>query len=58
MQNKHYFTIIYKILCDIRQNDNLFNEIFIIIRNDFAQITLIISINNRAAQINVNIRSF
>ncbi len=58
MQHKHNFMIINASLCDILQFSNVFDEIFAILDENFAQITLMISQENQSAQINVSIRSF
>ncbi len=58
MQHKHNFMIINASLCDILQFSNVFDEIFAILDENFAQITLVISQENQSAQINVSIRSF
>ncbi len=58
MQHKHNFMIINASLYDILQFSNIFDEIFAILDENFAQITFVISWENRSAQINVNIHSF
>ena len=57
MQNKHNFAAINATLCDIRSSDALFEEISIVMREDFAQTTSIVSRDNRVAQVNASIRS-
>jgi hypothetical protein len=46
MQHKHNFTIINASLCNILQFSNVFDEISVILDEDFAQITLVISQEN------------
>jgi len=58
MQHKHNFMIINASLCDILQFSDVFDEISVILEKDFAQITFMISWENRSAQINVSICSF
>jgi len=58
MQHKHNFMIINVSLCNILQFSNVFDEISVILEKNFAQITLVISRENRSAQINVSIHSF
>jgi len=58
MQHKHNFMIINVSLCNILQFSDVFNEISVILEKNFAQITLVISQENRSAQINVSIHSF
>jgi len=58
MQHKYNFMIINAFLCDILQFNNVFNEIFTILDENFAQITFVISQENQSAQINVNICNF
>ena len=58
MQHKHNFTIINASLCNILQFSDVFDKISAILDENFAQITFVISRENRSAQINVSIRSF
>ncbi len=58
MQHKHNFTIVNASLCNILQFSDVFDEISAILDENFAQITFVISRENRSAQINVSIRSF
>ena len=58
MQHKHNFTIINASLCNILQFNDVFDEISAILDENFAQITFVISRENRSVQINVNIRNF
>ncbi len=58
MQHKHNFMIINASLCDILQFIDVFDEIFVILEKNFAQITFVISWENWSVQINVSICSF
>ncbi len=46
MQHKHNFTIINASLCDILQFSDVFDEISVILEENFAQITFVISWEN------------
>jgi len=46
MQHKHNFIIINASLCNILQFSNVFNEISVILEENFAQITFVISWKN------------
>jgi len=55
MQHKFNFTAVNFSLCDVLQNDRLFNDILTLLSRDFTQTLLIMLRENRAQQIDISI---
>ncbi len=47
MQHKHCFTFVHRTFTNLLQNEHTFDEIFMILNDDFAQILLVLSRDNR-----------
>jgi hypothetical protein len=56
MQHKHCFTFVHRTFTNLLQNEHIFDEIFMILSDDFAQILLVVSRNNREAIVDANIQ--
>jgi hypothetical protein len=56
MQHKHCFTFVLRTFTNLLQNEHIFDEIFMILNDDFAQILFVVSRDNREAIVNANIQ--
>ncbi len=56
MQHKHCFTFVHCTFTNLLQNEHTFDEIFMILNDDFAQILFIVSRDNREAIVDANIQ--
>ncbi len=56
MQHKHCFTFVHRTFTNLLQNEHIFNDIFMILSDDFAQILFVMSHDNREAIVDVNIQ--
>ncbi len=56
MQHKHCFTFVHRTFTNLLQNEHTFDEIFMILNDDFAQILLVVSRDNREAIVDANIQ--
>jgi hypothetical protein len=56
MQHKHYFTFVHRTFTNLLQNEHIFDDIFMILNDDFAQILLVMTRDNREMIINANIQ--
>ncbi len=56
MQHKYCFTFVHCTFTNLLQNEHIFDEIFMILNDDFAQILLVVSRDNREAIVNANIQ--
>ncbi len=56
MQHKHCFTFVHRTFTNLLQNEHTFDEIFMILSDDFAQILFVVSRDNREAIVDANIQ--
>jgi hypothetical protein len=56
MQHKHCFTFVYRTFTNLLQNEHIFDEISMILNDDFAQILFVVSRDNREAIVDANIQ--
>ncbi len=56
MQHKHCFTFVHRTFTNLLQNKHIFDEIFMILNDDFAQILFVVSRDNREAIVDANIQ--
>ncbi len=56
MQHKHCFTFVHHTFTNLMQNKHTFDDIFMILSDDFAQILFVVSRDNREAIVDVNIQ--
>ncbi len=58
MQHKHCFTFVHYTFTNLMQNEHTFDDIFMILSDDFAQILLIMSRDNREEIVDANIQQY
>jgi hypothetical protein len=56
MQYKHCFTFVHRTFTNLLQNEHTFDDIFMILSDDFVQILLVMSRDNRETIVNANIQ--
>jgi hypothetical protein len=56
MQHKHCFTFVHRTFTNLLQNEHIFNDIFMILNDDFAQILLVMLRDNCETIVNANIQ--
>ncbi len=56
IQHKHCFTFVHRTFTNLMQNEHIFDDIFMILSDDFVQILLVVSRDNRETIVNANIQ--
>ena len=59
MQHKYCFEVVHRTLCDVRDESNLlFDELLVVLSDDFAQILSMIIRDNRVAIVDACVQRF